>query len=255
MAPSVEYIERAFQDAREGRPALRPFSDSVIPTTFDKTLAPEGVHIMSLFTQWVPHEWADEPHKDELEAYADRMVDCYDEVAPGFRSSIMHRDIVGPHEMQEEYGLVGGNIFHGELSLEQLFHMRPGARLRRLPHAGQGPVQRQLGHPRRRRCLRHPRLPGGACGAVGPQVGAQPAAAGEVTLPLSRRATAHSGRPGRPRHARGADGRDRRGQHQDGVVRRAAGRGGRRRRPVRTRRAGQPALRRGRRAAVRPHAR
>ena len=125
MAPSVEYIERAFQDAREGRPALRPFSDSVIPTTFDKTLAPDGVHIMSLFTQWVPHEWADEPHKDELEAYADRMIDCYDEVAPGFRNSIMHRDIVGPHEMQEEYGLIGGNIFHGELSLEQLFHMRP----------------------------------------------------------------------------------------------------------------------------------
>jgi phytoene dehydrogenase-like protein len=125
MAPSVEYIERAFQDAREGRPAVRPFSDSVIPTTFDKTLAPEGVHIMSLFTQWVPHEWADEPHKDELEAYADRMVDCYEEVAPGFRDSILHRDIVGPHEMQEEYGLVGGNIFHGELSLEQLFHMRP----------------------------------------------------------------------------------------------------------------------------------
>ncbi len=125
MAPSVEYIERAFQDAREGRPALRPFSDSVIPTTFDKTLAPEGVHIMSLFTQWVPQEWADEPHKDELEAYADRMVDCYEEVAPGFRSSIMHRDIVGPNEMQEEYGLIGGNIFHGELSLEQLFHMRP----------------------------------------------------------------------------------------------------------------------------------
>jgi phytoene dehydrogenase-like protein len=125
MAPSVEYIERAFQDAREGRPAVRPFSDSVIPTTFDRTLAPEGVHIMSLFTQWVPHEWADEARKDELEAYADRMVDCYEEVAPGFRDSILHRDIVGPHEMQEEYGLVGGNIFHGELSLEQLFHMRP----------------------------------------------------------------------------------------------------------------------------------
>ena len=125
MAPSVEYIERAFQDAREGRPALRPFSDSVIPTTFDKTLAPDGVHIMSLFTQWVPHEWADEPHKDELEAYADRMIDCYEEVAPGFASSIMHRDVVGPHEMQEDYGLIGGNIFHGELSLEQLFHMRP----------------------------------------------------------------------------------------------------------------------------------
>src|SRR4051812_27474963 len=95
MAPSVDYMQRAFQDAREGRPAQRPFSDSVIPTTFDRTLSPDGAHVMSLFTQWVPHEWADEPHKDELEAYADRMVDCYDEVAPGFRDSILHRDIVG----------------------------------------------------------------------------------------------------------------------------------------------------------------
>ncbi len=125
MAPSMEYIERAFQDAREGRPALRPFSDSVIPTVFDKTLSPEGTHIMSLFTQWVPADWANEPHLEELEAYADRMIDCYDEVAPNFKASILHRDVVGPHEMEEEYGLIGGNIFHGELSLEQLFHMRP----------------------------------------------------------------------------------------------------------------------------------
>jgi len=125
MAPSVEYIERAFQDAREGRPAVRPFSDSVIPTTFDKTLAPEGVHIMSLFSQWVPAEYAQEPHRDELEAYADRLVACYEEVAPGFTSSILHRDIVGPYDMEHDYGLIGGNIFHGELSIEQLFHMRP----------------------------------------------------------------------------------------------------------------------------------
>ena len=125
MAPSVEYIEQAFQDAREGRPAVRPFSDGVIPTTFDRTLCPEGTHIMSLFTQWVPSDWSREPHKDELEAYADRMIDCYNELAPNFKASILHRDIVGPHEMEREYGLVGGNIFHGELSLEQLFHMRP----------------------------------------------------------------------------------------------------------------------------------
>ncbi len=125
MAPSVEYIERAFQDAREGRAAARPFSDSVIPTTFDRTLCPEGTHIMSLFTQWVPAEWSSAPHKDELEAYADRMVDCYNELAPNFKAAILHRDVVGPCEMETEYGLVGGNIFHGELSLEQLFHMRP----------------------------------------------------------------------------------------------------------------------------------
>ena len=125
MAPTMEFIEAAFQDARVGKPALMPFSDGVIPTTLDKTLNPDGTHIMSLFTQWVPAEWADAPHTEELDAYADRMIDLYDQVAPGFASSVLHRDVVGPHEMEQEYGLIGGNIFHGELSLEQLFHMRP----------------------------------------------------------------------------------------------------------------------------------
>ncbi len=125
MAPSMEYIERAFQDARDGVPAVRPFSDGVIPTGFDRTLCPEGYHTMSLFTQWVPADWNLEPHEAELQAYADRMIDCYNEVAPNFKASILHTDIVGPYQMEHEYGLIGGNIFHGELSLEQLFHMRP----------------------------------------------------------------------------------------------------------------------------------
>jgi phytoene dehydrogenase-like protein len=125
MAPTMEYIERAFLEAREGRPASRPFSDGVIPTSLDQTLCPDGYHIMSLFTQWVPSDWNAEPHREELQAYADRMIDCYNEVAPNFKSSILHTDIVGPYDMEHDYGLVGGNIFHGELSLEQLFHMRP----------------------------------------------------------------------------------------------------------------------------------
>jgi phytoene dehydrogenase-like protein len=125
MAPSMEFIERAFQDAREGKPAVRPFCDGVIPTSFDKTLSPEGTHIMSLFARWVPSDWNLEPHTAELEAFADRMIELYGEVAPNFKASILHRDVVGPHQMEHEYGLVGGNIFHGELSLEQLFHMRP----------------------------------------------------------------------------------------------------------------------------------
>ena len=125
MAPTMPYIERAFQEAREGRPATKPFSNGVIPTAFDSTLCPDGYHIMSLFTQWVPSDWNEQPHTTELQAYADRMIDCYNEVAPNFKSSILHADIVGPYEMEHDYGLVGGNIFHGELSLEQLFHMRP----------------------------------------------------------------------------------------------------------------------------------
>jgi phytoene dehydrogenase-like protein len=125
MAPTMPYIERAFIEARDGQAATRPFSDGVIPTAFDKTLCPDGYHIMSLFTQWVPSDWNEEPHTEELAAYADRMIDCYNEVAPNFKSSILHRDIVGPYQMEHDYGLIGGNIFHGELSLEQLFHMRP----------------------------------------------------------------------------------------------------------------------------------
>jgi phytoene dehydrogenase-like protein len=121
----VDYLERAFQDARFGKAATSPFSDTAIPTVFDKTLAPEGVHVMSMFTQWVPHEWATEEPPQELEAYADRLFDRVEVVAPGFKNSVMHRQIIGPKQMQDEWGLIGGNIFHGELSVDQLFHMRP----------------------------------------------------------------------------------------------------------------------------------
>jgi phytoene dehydrogenase-like protein len=88
-------------------------------------MAPEGKHIMSMFTQWVPESWSDEPHDDELKAYADRLYDRFDAVAPGFKSSILHEQIIGPHEMERDFGLIGGNIFHGELTVDQLFHMRP----------------------------------------------------------------------------------------------------------------------------------
>jgi phytoene dehydrogenase-like protein len=125
LAHSIAYLERAFEEARAGRPATAPFSDGVVPTVRDPTLAPEGHHIISLFTQWVPHEWSEQPHSDELEAYADRVVAGYEELAPGFADSVLHRQVIGPFEMEQEWGLIGGNIFHGELSAEQLFHMRP----------------------------------------------------------------------------------------------------------------------------------
>jgi phytoene dehydrogenase-like protein len=125
LAESVNDIEGAFQDAVAGRAARLPFADICIPSVFDKTLAPAGKHVMSMFTQWVPHEWAAEPHQDELAAYADRLIDRVEELAPGFKSSILHRQVIGPHEMETRFGLIGGNIFHGELSVNQLFHMRP----------------------------------------------------------------------------------------------------------------------------------
>ena len=125
LSESVEELETAFQEAASGRGAERPFADISIPSVFDPTLAPEGKHVMSMFSQWVPHEWATRPEPAALEAYADRLVARVEELAPGFEKSVLHRQVIGPHQMQEEYGLVGGNIFHGELSPSQLFHMRP----------------------------------------------------------------------------------------------------------------------------------
>ncbi|MGZ6973107.1 MAG: phytoene desaturase family protein [Acidimicrobiia bacterium] len=125
LAPSLDHLEQAFQDAVAGRPAALPFADICIPSVFDRTLAPEGKHVVSMFTQWVPHQWSDESHNAELDAYADRVIDQVDVVAPGFRDSILHRQVIGPFDMEHTYGLIGGNIFHGELSPAQLFHMRP----------------------------------------------------------------------------------------------------------------------------------
>ncbi len=125
LADSLDDIETAFQDAVAGHGAVQPFADICIPSVFDPTLAPAGQHVVSMFTQWVPHQWASAPNPVELATYADRVIARVDAVAPGFTASILHRQVIGPHEMEHEYGLIGGNIFHGELSADQLFHMRP----------------------------------------------------------------------------------------------------------------------------------
>jgi len=123
---SSDYAEQAFQDAHLLRkPSVAPFVDGTIPTTLDKKLAPEGTHVFSMFSQWVPDDWVKEPHRDELDAYAKRIFDLYDELAPNFNDSIIDYQVIGPYDMEQELGLIGGNIFHGELSADQLFHMRP----------------------------------------------------------------------------------------------------------------------------------
>jgi phytoene dehydrogenase-like protein len=127
LAESLDDIEGAYQDAVAGRPAELPFADVCIPSVFDESLAPKGHHIVSMFTQWVPHTYSSEPHPSELEAYADRVVARLEAVAPGFSDSILHRQVIGPYGMENEYGLIGGNIFHGELSPGQMFHCRPAA--------------------------------------------------------------------------------------------------------------------------------
>ena len=127
LSESLDEVEASFQEAAAGRPSTLPFADICIPSVFDPTLAPEGKHVMSMFTQWVPHTWNDEPHREELDAYADRLFARMEVVAPGFTDSVLHRQVLGPWDIEHEYGLIGGNIFHGELTMGQMFHGRPAA--------------------------------------------------------------------------------------------------------------------------------
>ncbi len=127
LSESLDDVENAFQEAVAGKPSALPFADICIPSVFDDSLAPPGKHVMSMFTQWVPHTFADEPDEAALAAYADRVIARVEAVAPGFGDSVLHRQVIGPDVMQREYGLIGGNIFHGELSLGQMFHARPAA--------------------------------------------------------------------------------------------------------------------------------
>jgi phytoene dehydrogenase-like protein len=127
LAESLDNLEVAFQDAVAGRAATLPFADVCIPSVFDDSLAPAGHHIVSMFTQWVPHTWASTSEPAALVAYADRVVARMDEVAPGFADSVLHRQVIGPYEMEHTYHLLGGNISHGELTLGQMFHARPAA--------------------------------------------------------------------------------------------------------------------------------
>jgi phytoene dehydrogenase-like protein len=127
LAESIDDLETAFQQAAAGSAATQPFADICIPSVFDPTLAPPGHHVVSAFTQWIPYGWADDPHPDKLDRYADRLTERLEAVAPGFTGSIVGRQVIGPDTMQREYALVGGNIFHGELTVGQMFHCRPAA--------------------------------------------------------------------------------------------------------------------------------
>lgn len=125
ICPSIAYLERAFDDAKEGRASEAPYAEGIIPTVYDDSISPSGKHQLQLFCQYVPASWADEDRPQDLEAFADRVIDRLVDLAPNLRGAIEHRQVIGPHQMQEEYGLIGGNIMHGELSLEQLFAWRP----------------------------------------------------------------------------------------------------------------------------------
>ena len=126
IAPSLAYMERAFMDARRTGWSAAPIIELLIPSVLDETLARPGAHVASLFCQHVAPELPDGRSWDDArEAVADLMVDTVDAHAPGFKGSVIARQVLSPLDLERDYGLVSGDIFHGCLSLDQLFSARP----------------------------------------------------------------------------------------------------------------------------------
>ncbi len=125
IGASPEYIERAYDDAKYGRPSEHPIVEMTIPTSVDKTLAPDGHHILSLFVQYAPYELAEGSWEDVKEEFADRCLAEIARYAPNVPDSVLHRQILTPVDIERIFGLTGGNIFQGSMSLNQLGPMRP----------------------------------------------------------------------------------------------------------------------------------
>ncbi|MBI5067537.1 MAG: NAD(P)/FAD-dependent oxidoreductase [Deltaproteobacteria bacterium] len=125
VCPSLDYMERAFDDARAGRPSQEPILEATIPSAVDPSVAPPGKHLMSMFVQYAPYRLAEGTWDGHKEAFADRCVALFDAHAPGFARSVLHREVLSPLDLERRFGLTGGNIFQGAMPLSQLFFMRP----------------------------------------------------------------------------------------------------------------------------------
>jgi len=125
ISPSIGYVERAWDDAKYGRWSAEPMLDCVVPTTKDPTLAPEGRHILTAFVQYAPYDLAEGSWDEERERLGDRVVEIIGRYAPNVPGAVLHRQVVTPLDLERTFGLLGGNIFQGEMSLDQLFSLRP----------------------------------------------------------------------------------------------------------------------------------
>jgi phytoene dehydrogenase-like protein len=125
ISPSVEYMERAYDDAKYGRYSRRPYIDIVIPSLTDPSVAPPGKHVMSCFVQYAPYHLKEGTWDEHKEAFGDTVINTIAEHAPNIKDIILHRQVLTPLDLEREWGLTEGNIFQGELTLEQLFFLRP----------------------------------------------------------------------------------------------------------------------------------
>jgi len=125
ISPGVDYMERAYDDAKYGKFSRRPYIDMVIPSLTDPSVAPPGKHVMSCFVQYAPYNLKEGSWDDKREEFGNTVVDTIAEHAPNIKDLIIDRQVLTPLDLERDFGLSEGNIFQGELTLEQLFFLRP----------------------------------------------------------------------------------------------------------------------------------
>ena len=125
ISPSLDYIEQAYDDAKYGNFSRRPYMDIILPSMLDPSMAPPGKHVMSIFVQYAPYHLKSGTWAEQRDAFGDTVVETLSEYAPNLKDIILHRQIVTPWDLEQEFGLTEGNIFQGELTLDQLFFLRP----------------------------------------------------------------------------------------------------------------------------------
>ena len=125
IVPSIEYIEKAWDEAKYGRPSPKPFLSCSIPTMVEPNLAPPGKHILNIIAQYAPYHLKGTTWDKIRDDFADRVIDTLAEYAPNVKSAIINRQVLTPLDFEERYYLTEGTIFHGEMSLDRLFFMRP----------------------------------------------------------------------------------------------------------------------------------
>ena len=125
IGPSMDYIDDAWDDARRGKPSEKPFLEVTFPTVYDPSLAPDGKSIMSIFVQYTPYTLSQGSWDALKDAYANRVIETLAEYAPNIRNRIVHSHVLSPLDLERVFGLTGGDIFHGQMTLDRLFFMRP----------------------------------------------------------------------------------------------------------------------------------
>ncbi|HEY7895448.1 MAG TPA: NAD(P)/FAD-dependent oxidoreductase [Gemmatimonadaceae bacterium] len=125
IAPTLDYMERAYDDAKYGRPSASPILECTIPSAVDPTVAPPGKHLMTMFIQYAPYALREGTWDDQKERFADRCFDILGEYAPNFKRSVIARQVLSPLDLERRFALTGGNIFQGAMTFPQLFFLRP----------------------------------------------------------------------------------------------------------------------------------